>query len=373
MSVIREIVVNPRILFVDDEANLLHGLQRMLRSQRHSWDMEFAQGGEEALRAISERSFDIIITDMRMPEMDGAALLQKVSERSPSTVRMILSGQADEGAIFRVVKHAHLYLSKPCHTQAITDAVSRACETRELIGSRVIVEFVSRIGSMFCLPEHHRLLKNALQSPYAATQAIADTIAMDIGMTAKILHIANSSFFGNGPAVSDPWVAVARLGLDTLRELISSTEIFTPSDLDPGILSLPEVTEYSCLVASLAHEMATRRGVSKEYVQQAYTAGLLHQIGRIILAQAFPKEFRGAQLLAERKHISQVEAERLVFGTSHAEVGGYLLALWGLPQSLVDTVREFQNPLPPELRQTPLLSLLELATQLVSGEGGMRQ
>jgi CheY-like chemotaxis protein len=72
-----------RILFVDDESRILEGLQRMLRPQRQHWEMAFASSGEAALKLLEERPFDVIVSDMRMPVMDGAALLTHVRDRFP--------------------------------------------------------------------------------------------------------------------------------------------------------------------------------------------------------------------------------------------------------------------------------------------------
>src|SRR5688572_14883812 len=108
------------ILFVDDEPRVLQGLQNLLRPQRHQWNMFFASGAEAALDALEEDAFDVIVTDMRMPKMDGAALLHVVREKYPCTVRIVLSGQTDEEMAKRAATVEHLFLAKPCRGDKIS-------------------------------------------------------------------------------------------------------------------------------------------------------------------------------------------------------------------------------------------------------------
>src|ERR1700751_643330 len=106
--------MSKRVLFVDDEAMVLSGLQRSLRPMRNEWEMAFVNSGAEALQLMEHEPFDIIVTDMRMPVMNGAQLLEEVKRRFPQCFRIILSGQADQETIMRAVDPTHQYLSKPC-------------------------------------------------------------------------------------------------------------------------------------------------------------------------------------------------------------------------------------------------------------------
>ena len=96
-----------RVLFVDDEPKILEGLQRMLRSMRHEWEMEFALGGPSAMEALNSRPFDVVVTDMRMPGMDGAMLLSQVRGLHPQIVRIVLSGHSDQELVLSSVGPAH--------------------------------------------------------------------------------------------------------------------------------------------------------------------------------------------------------------------------------------------------------------------------
>ncbi len=120
-----------KILFVDDETRVLEGLRRMLRGLRHEWDMEFVASGEEALIRLNACRFDVVVSDMRMPGMDGCELLEQIRQQSPTTVRIVLSGHSDRQAVMRTVGVAHQFLSKPCDSQVVTTTVMRACRIRD--------------------------------------------------------------------------------------------------------------------------------------------------------------------------------------------------------------------------------------------------
>jgi DNA-binding NtrC family response regulator len=112
-----------RILFVDDEQRVLDGLRRMLRTMRAEWEMEFACDGLSALETLDKQAFDVIVTDMRMPEMDGSVLLSEVLAKHPALLRVALSGQSDMESKVCASGLVHSYLSKPCPMAELTGTV----------------------------------------------------------------------------------------------------------------------------------------------------------------------------------------------------------------------------------------------------------
>ena len=103
-----------RVIFIDDEPNILSGLKRILRPLRNEWQMEFKDGGQAALESLAETPCDVVVSDMKMPGMDGAQLLSAVKDQYPNSIRIALSGETDSHMIYRCVQHAHQYLAKPC-------------------------------------------------------------------------------------------------------------------------------------------------------------------------------------------------------------------------------------------------------------------
>ena len=334
-----------RILFVDDEPNILAGLQRMLRPMRDSWEMEFAQGSEAALTDLHERQFDVVVTDMRMPGMDGAQLLSEVRRNYPHMVRIVLSGHSAQELILSSVGQAHQYLSKPCDPELLKQTISRACALRDLLSNKSLMLLVSQMQSLPSLPSLYMELMKELESDDPSTKRIAAIISKDPGMTAKILQMVNSAFFGLRRQVSNPADAVSLLGIDIVKSLALSIHIFSQFNniRIPG-LSLENMWEHNMKVALLAKQIAKAEGQPIQLIEESFTAGLLHACGKLVLAARLAKEYGAMLELMKTEGLKLVEAERRVFGATHPEVGAYLLGLWGLPDAIVEAVAFHQYP-----------------------------
>jgi|SRR5581483_328360 len=333
-----------RILFVDDEPMVLQGLQRSLRSMRSDWEMAFVNGGQQALEAIGREFFDIVVTDMRMPGMSGVELLEEVKKRSPQSLRMVLSGQSDRDSILRCVNPAHQYLSKPCEGEELKSRLLRAFAVRELLQNSELKEVVAKLDKLPSLPTLYLQLTEELRSPEPSLAKIGKLIAADMAMTAKILQVVNSAFFGLRCTVSKASHAVDLLGLDTIRALVLSTHVFTQfrSDLLTDA-DIEHIWEHSVTASSYAKKIAMYEHCEQRMVDDCVTAALLHDAGKLIMAAALRDQYKKVLTLAvEGKGLC--EAEREVLGCSHAEIGAYLLGLWGLPGSIIEAVAWHHAP-----------------------------
>jgi DNA-binding NtrC family response regulator len=169
-----------RILFVDDEVKILEGLRRMLRPMRNEWEMDFAPGGQAALDLMAASPFDVIVSDMRMPGLDGAALLEQVCARYPQVVRIVLSGHTDVAAALRVVPIAHQFLAKPCDTGMVRLAIDRACQLQALLTDGSVRSLVGGLGDLPALPRIYDALNKALADPDSSIAKIANIVEQDI-------------------------------------------------------------------------------------------------------------------------------------------------------------------------------------------------
>jgi HD-like signal output (HDOD) protein len=336
-----------RILFVDDEPMILQALQRMLRPLRGEWEMTFAEGGGPALAALAERPYDVVVTDMRMPGMDGAELLGLVRERHPSTVRLVLSGHADQDLVSRCVGVAHQYIAKPCDADQLKAMVQNAC----LIGGDLVTDQVKEIlGSVDRLPTVpavYRMMETALADPDTGSEALGAIIEQDMAMTAKVLKIVNSAFFGLRRSIASPREAVTFLGVDTLKSLVLAQAIFAQADALPTRhLCLEDLWRHTLATAGAARAIAQLEGLPPRQVEEAFVGGILEDVGILVLAGQFPEAYDRAigTLLAENLLLTTVEQDE--FAVTHAEVGAYLLGLWGLPAPILKIVSEHHNPPP---------------------------
>ncbi len=335
----------PRVLFVDDEVNVLSGLRRMLRGQRHEWDMLFANSGAEALELLANAPCDVIVTDMRMPGMDGAELLSHVADQYPHTVRLVLSGQSELERIFRAVGPAHQFLSKPCDEQELVTTIKRACSVQSHLQDQALRKVVSQVGSLPSLPELYHRLVTELESDDVSVERVGETIESDLGMSAKVLQLVNSSFFGLPQHVTCPKHAVSLLGLNIIRPLCLTAGAFSQYEgslIDGFSLSL--AIDHSLQVATTARRIANLESKHSQLTDDAFIAGMLHDIGKLILAAKLSDQFREIIALSQSQALPLWQAELAVIGTTHAEIGAYLLDLWGLPTPIVEAVAFHHRP-----------------------------
>ncbi|OQW85934.1 MAG: hypothetical protein BWK76_07265 [Desulfobulbaceae bacterium A2] len=327
-----------QVLFVDDEPNILEGLRRMLRALRRDFNFHFAANGREALALMQQVEIDVIVSDMRMPGMDGATLLEEVRRLHPHAIRIILSGHADEQAILRTVGVVHRYLSKPSGPEQLKAVLENAAAIHTMLSDGTLKNLVSEIGALPCLPSVFTKLQQMLASDTTSVDEVGALIEQDIALSAKVLQLVNSAFFGLPQQVESPARAVTLLGLDTIRALALGVGIF--SDLPPGLGGIIEsLWDHSLRTSELARRIARHEAPDdKPLAGHAFIAGLLHDLGKLILATRLPAKYREASALAAADNIPLHEAEQRVFGVGHCPVGAYLLGLWGLPGCEVEAV-----------------------------------
>ncbi|HSV92346.1 MAG TPA: HDOD domain-containing protein, partial [Desulfobacterales bacterium] len=262
------------VMFVDDEPLVLQGLQRMLRPERERWDMRFARSGAEALGLLEREPFDAVVSDLRMPEMDGAALLAAVMDRYPHMARIVLSGEMDRELTFRTVHCAHQFLSKPCDADTLKQTLARASSLRRLLNDRKLKSLLPRLESLPSLPALYTEILAEIQAPNSSFRKVGDLVARDLGMTAKILQLVNSAFFGLARRVASPQDAVSLLGYDTVRALVLSAKIFSQVDLSriPG-LWLDALWQHSFSTSLFARAIGVGEKLPRKAQDEAFTAG----------------------------------------------------------------------------------------------------
>jgi putative nucleotidyltransferase with HDIG domain len=330
-----------RILFVDDEPPVLEGLRTRLHRLHTKWSMSFVESGSLALEKMQERPYDVIVSDMRMPGMDGAKLLETVSGRWPETIRIVLSGFAELQQTIRLVPFAHQYLSKPCQPQQLENVIDRCLLLHELLRKPALRSLVGRIRALPTLPKIYTQLQGIVKNESVTLADVAKLVSADTALAARVLQIVNSAFFRLARRISNVEQAVSYLGFQAIRNLAMSVEIFSRwggkscSDVD-----LEKLQEHVHFVAAAASSLAARTPIADDTL----LAGLLHDIGYWVLAQECPKDLSGAVNLAAVEKIPLYEAENIVIGASHAEIGAYLLGIWGLPYPVVEAVAHHHQP-----------------------------
>ncbi|HMJ51709.1 MAG TPA: response regulator [Polyangiaceae bacterium] len=332
-----------RLLFVDDEKLVLDGLRNMLRPKQRHWEMTFVAGGPEAIEELGRREFDVVVSDMRMPRVDGAAVLKHVQATQPNAVRIVLTGHTETELALRTIPVAHQFLSKPCDAATLEGTIDRACSLQSILTDPALRSAVGAIGRLPSVPALYMKINESLEKPTTSLKDVALLIEQDMAVSAKILQVVNSGFFGLPKRVTNVHAAVTFIGINMLRRILLSVQAFSAFERPtvPGF-SLEELQKHSHLTAVVASRMFKAKRESED----AFTGGILHDIGKLILATrpSGGEPRPGVRSPASITTSGPPDAAE-VNGVTHAEVGAYLLGIWGLPYAVVEAVAYHHNPL----------------------------
>lgn len=364
------VAVPVRVLFVDDEEVVLERLRTNLRQQRSRWVMRVASSGDAALRVLAREPIDVVVSDMRMPGMDGAELFERIIKGWPEVIRIVLSGEASEEQKCRSVRSAHQWLSKPCDRDRLIRAVERAVTTRDLLESGRVRKMVGSASSLPAVPQTYNALIRRLSLDEASAEEIAVIVAEDASIAARMLQMANSAFFCLPREVGDIHEAVMMLGFETIRKIVFVAEVVEALSPATGLegFSLERFHENALLVSRLAPRFVD----DPDQRPQAATAGLVHELGQLLLARDHAESFQQALSACATEGLSLDEAEQREFGVTHAEVGAALLGIWGLPTDIVQAVAHYKAPGRVDSAGVDPLIAVHIAQALVSQERSIR-
>lgn len=329
-----------RILFVDDEPHLLEGLENLLRKQRRDWDMVFSVGAPAAVEELAKGPFDVVVSDMEMPGAGGAGLLERVKDEYPGVVRIVLSGSASRDAVIRAVPVAHQYLSKPCDVESLREAIERTCSLQNLLSDESIRRVIGKLDKLPSVPQTYWDLTDAAGRPDVGLADLARIVERDPAMCVKVLQLANSAFFGATRRTSSIHQAVGYLGADLLKALALTAGLFGTMKTGSSLGGfLDDLQKSSVATARLAKRFLKDPRAADE----AFTASMIRDVGKVVVAVAREDVFNEAQKAARAGRAPYV-TEREALGVTHAEIGGYLLGVWGLPFSIVEAVAFHHEP-----------------------------
>ena len=335
-----------RILFVDDQPELLRAIRRMLFMMADEWEMEFAESAKAALEKMEHsRPFDVVVSDMKMPGMDGGTFLHEVTQRHPATIRIVLSGYAENDLVFKTIGNVHQFLAKPIEGNVLIDVLQRALALRSVLNKGELVQIVSGLEKLPSLPTAYEELMHVLHSPGCSMQKVGNIIAHDVSMSLKVMQLVNSAFFGLTSHVTDPVHAVSLLGVEVMKALVVSVHVFASFESSQSqYFSLEEFTTHSQAVAGIAKEFARTESYDARAIDDAFIAGLFHDVGKLVLAANKPSFYDASEGYAMSHHDTFMHGEKAMDHTNHAQVGAYLLGLWGFRDDIVEAVAYHHQP-----------------------------
>jgi putative nucleotidyltransferase with HDIG domain len=333
------------VLFVDDDARMLSSLGRLVTARHLDWAVRFVTGGRAALNALQEAPCDVVVCDADLHDMSGSALLAQVKDRWPLTLRVLLTEQMTSKPASSLLQAAHQLLAKPCPADQLVEAVESACSLRCLYMNEAVLSIVHRLEHLPVLPRVYMELVEELRRSECSAASLGTIIARDMGLAAGILKLINSPYFGLSRRVESPQQAVSFLGVGILQGLVIYEKVF--KTMDPGKypgFNVERLWAHCLDTARCLKAVAKSAGLGGRDLDQAFNAGLLHDIGKVVLAEGCPGEFAQVLRKCQTDNIPLVEAEAALLGVTHAEVGAYVLGLWGFPRAVVDAIAGHHEP-----------------------------
>ena len=359
-----------QVLFVDDEERLLSGLRRMLYDQRGEWEMHFCSSGADAIEVIQSKAIDVIVSDMRMPSMNGAELLGKVQAANPSTIRLILSGYAELETVIKTIGPSHQYHAKPCDSEKLKKSIFLTCRLKSDIGNNQLRAHIAGLSSVPVREKTIQRMVETFDDKESDLSAISSIVERDACLAVQLLKLTNSSYFSISPNVCKVSEAVRCLGVEVLQSLMKTEGFLVGVNLPEDLYRVFEAdlnTQY--LKGRLAAKICEAAGLAGTEVDRAFTAGLLSDIGANIFLSYDTEKYRSLQAVLDDGGLNKEEAEKQIFNETSAAAGAYFLGLWGFTEEFIGTAVSLGSESEIETAITPKTAV-EIATALIEASRG---
>jgi HD-like signal output (HDOD) protein/ActR/RegA family two-component response regulator len=324
-----------KVMFVDDEIMILNGFKRAFF--KNEWQIYLADSADKALKILEKQPIDFIISDMRMPGMNGAEFLEKVAALYPQSVRIILSGHSDEEAAKRATFVAHQWFSKPCNPKGLEKVINHIADIRNSLPNPSVRNTVGQIKSLPTPPKVFMRLSALLNEKSLSMEQVSDVISEEPSLIAKILQITNTSFFVNARHVESINEAITRLGIDLVCSVVMAAEAYSNVEETPGYSIVDE--QNHCLSTARFAASMVEPSLRKETI----LVGLLHNIGKCILSKISP-ESMDAYIKQRVIGGGNIDLEQKLFMADHTQLAGYLLHLWNFSYSLIENIVLHHQP-----------------------------
>lgn len=325
-----------RILFIEDDSVQMSNLRRSLSIMKNEWEMRFCASAEDGLVELADRKFDVVVTDFAMPGMNGIELLSLTQYMYPQIVRVLLSDAGQSGAAVRGAGVAHRILRKPFDPVELAVAIMRTFELEQRLNDPDLQDAIGRIGVLPSPRGSVLKLNDLFGRDETSIDEVAEVVAADVSMTAKLLQVVNSAYFGLTHHIADVREAIAYLGLDAVRNVTVATELMRSLEGGSALVqsSIDEIHEHSLTVAHIARELMPERSRATD----AFVAAMLHDVGQLVIAAHMPERYLEIRVQAMRSNLCLTEVESEILGATHTDIGAHLLDLWGLPYEIVEAV-----------------------------------
>lgn len=355
------------ILVVEGDGRILESIRQASPDSPHEYLT--AVSGAEALKLIKEQAIHLVVSDMRLQDMDGCAFLSQVKSARHRTMRIVLSERTDEAAVMEAIQHSYAmaHLLKPADGAEINALIDKLLATQTLLADNPLQPAVVSLTQMPTLPDVHRKLIRALEQDISLKDAAVE-LERDPTISAKILHLANSAFYGlHTGSIAQ---AVKYLGLNTIHSLVLTTAYMDLFAIEKTHDALRRIWNHAALTNTILHNLHARLGLGR-VPDSAAAAGLLHNIGIPCLLWT-RGHLTGTTVPGEYlSSMNILRTEESIFNTTHTIVGGFLLHLWDLPFDIVESAMYHHDPTDPRIVNRQLAASVHIAQHAASRLTGL--
>ena len=328
----------------------------------------------DALAQLEKRSFDALLVDFNLGSPDASELLNQALEKRPETVRFLLAYEADLALVAAKVMGTPQILPKPVEPQSLKNRIETGVTDSNPSPSES--QPAASAAETASVPAVYADVLKALESPEVTVKQVAKIIARDEALTAEVLKLTNSSYLGVPRNLSAPAQAVEALGLETVKALVMSLKFLAEhSRLRTGYLAVDQIWQHSINVAQIARDLVLFETKDRSLASQALTAGLVHDLGKIVLATNFDDLYGRVHSLARKQPVTLWDVEKEMFGANHGEIGACLIGMWNLPSAIVEATALHHEPPSGETQQLTVLAAVHIANvlerELGSSDEGM--
>lgn len=337
-----------KIAFIDDEKRILDGIRRMLHKRRKDWDMYFFESGKDMLTSMEENFYDIVVSDMRMPVMSGAELLIQIKEISPKTIRIILSGYANDELVLEGIHATHQFISKPTDQDSLISHIERALKMLPVLDSENAKKVLGDIESIPSLPAFYDALMQEIASEDVSLKRVSEILSSDIGLSSSIIRVVNSAFFGLVREITSLEEAASVLGVDMIKNLALMTSVFSSLSVPEGKMAeIAALNSFCQRVGMLASILAKQADFSPAVKNHCQIAGMMSGLGDLLVLSNTVKKSDDNSM--------------------HTPLlGSYLLSIWSMPIPVIEAVRWHQNPCDSCIEEPSPLTVVHTAWALIS-------
>ncbi len=357
-------MLKPSILFVTTRKTQLAEIVKTVVPIQTKYDCFFAENGEQAINLLATNKIDIVFSGLEIYLANGSNLIREIKNLFPESIRIAMVETFENQKIGEISQFIHQFIQYPFDIKLLENKIESTLKIKDLLGNQKIIQVINSLTTLPTLPEIYLKIEEEISKPDFSIQKISNLISKDPTLTAKILQIVNSAYFGLEREVTNINFAISYLGVNIIKSLVFYIQLFSTMRLSPERKKfLEKIWYHSLVVASTSYNLAKKYLPQKYQIESAYTAGVLHDIGKLVLL-TIPTYPTNVEMIQEQKFLEEYEAEYEVFECNHAEIGGYLLGLWGFPHHIIEAVAFHHKPSSTFANEFSILTAVHLANCL---------